>query len=100
MGPHHMREEGIQPAMLAVDHVIKGDLMAPSDVSKLSTQLDQDHAPETNGRMTVCRRCGVRTEETSSRHEATEELQVKAGRWLDSQALASRVAQSRRVPGA
>ena len=86
--------------MLEVDHLIKGDLMAPSDVSLLSIQLDEDHAPETNGRMTVCRRCGFRTEETSSRHAATEEHKVKAGRWLDNQALATRMAQSRRVPGA
>jgi hypothetical protein len=85
--------------MLESDHLIKGDLMAPSDASQVSIQLDEDHAPETNGRMPVCRRCGFRTEETSSRHAATDEYQAKVGQWLDSQALASRVAKARGVLG-
>ncbi|HEY1465590.1 MAG TPA: hypothetical protein VGF11_00940 [Acidimicrobiales bacterium] len=91
--------DGLQPAMLESDHLIKGDLMAPSDASHVSIQLDEDHAPETNGRMPVCRRCGFRTEETSNRHAATDGHQAKAGQWLDNQALASRVAKARGVLG-
>jgi hypothetical protein len=85
--------------MLETDHLIKGDLMAPSDPSSLSFQLDRDHAPETNGRMPVCRRCGFRTEETGTRHAATDGHQAKASRWLDGQALASRVARAKGVLG-
>jgi hypothetical protein len=85
--------------MLEVDHLTKGDLMAPSDTSQVSLLLDEDHAPETNGRMPVCRRCGFRTEEASNRHAATDEHQAKAGRWLDNQALAGRVAKARGVLG-
>lgn len=73
--------------------------MAPSDPSHVSIRLDQDHAPETNGRMPVCRRCGFRTEENTTRHAATDEHQAKADRWLDSQALANRVAKARGVLG-
>ncbi|HEX3795338.1 MAG TPA: hypothetical protein VG226_07645 [Acidimicrobiales bacterium] len=73
--------------------------MAPSNASQVSIQLDEDHAPETNGRMPICRRCGFRTEENRSRHAATDEHQAKAGRWLDSQALAGRVAKARGVLG-
>ena len=85
--------------MLEVDHLIKGDLMAPADTSQISIRLDEDHVPETNGRMPICRRCGFRTEETSNRHAATDGHQAKVGQWLDSQALASRMAKARGVLG-
>jgi hypothetical protein len=35
--------------------------MAVSEASRLGTRLDEDHIPETSGRMAVCRRCGFRT---------------------------------------
>jgi hypothetical protein len=29
------------------------------EAQQLGSRLDEDHAPETNGRMSVCRRCGA-----------------------------------------
>jgi hypothetical protein len=62
----------------------------------LATRLDEDHFPETNGRMAVCRRCGFRTTgETSDRHAPVEIQITRASRWLDAQAHARRGAQAR-----
>jgi len=36
--------------------------MASSEASYVGSQLDEHHAPETNGRMSVCRRCGTSTD--------------------------------------
>jgi hypothetical protein len=86
--------------MLGGNGSIKGDAMAPSDASLLSIQLDEHHTPETNGRMAVCRRCGFRTSsESNSRHAADQTHQAEAGRWLENQALVSRIAKSRGLLG-
>jgi hypothetical protein len=70
--------------------------MAASQVSRLGTRLDEDHVPETNGRMAVCRRCGFRTAGvTSDRHAPVEAQEVRANRWLDAEAYARRVAKAR-----
>ena len=36
--------------------------MISEQASNLGSRLDDDHLPETNGRMAVCRRCGAHTE--------------------------------------
>ena len=69
--------------------------MAAYEASRLGTRLDEDHVPETNGRMAVCRRCGFRTAGvTSDRHLPGETQQASANRWLDAQAQARRVAKA------
>jgi uncharacterized Fe-S radical SAM superfamily protein PflX len=66
------------------------------DASELALRLDKDHLPETNGRMAVCRRCGVRTDDAKGQCHLPAERQVaRAGRWLDEQARLSRVEQAR-----
>ncbi|MGD0880072.1 MAG: hypothetical protein ABSB09_00690 [Acidimicrobiales bacterium] len=50
------------------------------------TRLDEHHAPETNGRMSVCRRCGSRTDGPAGAHHTPAERQVaRCGDWLIAQ---------------
>ena len=77
---------------------IGGDIVVASDPSRMGTRLDEDHVPETNGRMAVCRRCGFRTRGVANdRHAPVEAQEARATGWLDAQAHARRVA---RVKGA
>lgn len=70
--------------------------MVSNESSSLGTQLDEDHAPETNGRMSVCRRCGARTDGSAGHHHLPSERQLtRSGEWLLSQARAARIAQAR-----
>ncbi len=60
--------------------------MDPSDASPTGTRLDEHHAPETNGRMSVCRRCGCTTDGIEGRHhQPSERQQDRSVRWLDAQ---------------
>jgi hypothetical protein len=57
-----------------------------SQVSLLGARLDEDHLPETNGRMAVCRRCGAQTESPLGRqHVPHEKRLARAEQWLDAQ---------------
>jgi hypothetical protein len=70
--------------------------MAQADDAELGLRLDKDHLPETNGRMAVCRRCGATTDgPLGQRHLPSGRQVARASRWLDEQALVSRVAQAR-----
>lgn len=70
--------------------------MAASEAAQLGAQLDEDHAPETNSRMAVCRRCGFRTEGPSSERHAPVDVRAdRASRWLGAQSQARRVAKAR-----
>jgi hypothetical protein len=51
--------------------------MAPPDSPDMGVRLDEHHPPETNGRMSVCRRCGFRTDGPEGRHH------YPSGRQLD-----------------
>ena len=69
-------------------------------VSPVGSKLDEDHVPETNGRMAVCRRCGFRTDgKTGQRTLPMDGQDAKATRWLDGQAKANRVAKARGMLG-
>lgn len=53
------------------------------EASQVGTRLDEDHAPETNGRMSVCRRCGTLTDGPAGRHHAPVERQLdRSSEWL------------------
>jgi hypothetical protein len=57
--------------------------MTASDVEQVQAELDEDHRPETNGRMAVCRRCGVRTDSPAgTRHVLDERRLVRSRKWL------------------
>ncbi len=73
-----------------------GDTMASPEAAQLAIRLDQDHLPETNGRMAVCRRCGSRVDSPSGHHHAPSEGQlVRSDQWLDAQARLRRIDRER-----
>ncbi|MHB1554132.1 MAG: hypothetical protein ACYCSX_09120 [Acidimicrobiales bacterium] len=66
--------------------------MTSLDASELGVQLDNDHLPETNGRMAICRRCGVTTDDpTGHVHRLKEREIARAGRWLDERGRLHRI---------
>jgi hypothetical protein len=64
--------------------------------SSVGARLDEHHAPETNGRMAVCRRCGTQTDTPEGRQHVPSERQLtRSSEWLDAQARASRIDSAR-----
>lgn len=60
--------------------------MTPPTPSDVGSQLDAHHAPETNGRMAVCRRCGAMTDSpTGCQHTPDEPRLARLCEWLDAQ---------------
>lgn len=60
--------------------------MISPDASDIGAQLDEHHAPETNGRMAVCRRCGAATDAPDGcQHVPSEARLVRLTEWLDAQ---------------
>jgi hypothetical protein len=69
--------------------------MVSTESSSIGSQLDQHHQPETNGRMSVCRRCGTQTDDPAGHHHQPSERQLtRSGEWLQSQARVARIAQA------
>jgi hypothetical protein len=61
-------------------------MQSPENLS-VGMRLDQHHAPETNGRMSVCRRCGGLTDSPMGLHHMPHESQVaRSNNWLVAQA--------------
>ena len=61
----------------------------------LAEQLDSHHAPETNSRIAVCRKCGARTDGPTGVHHVVQE--GRAGRssdWLLAQSRLRDIAES------
>lgn len=70
--------------------------MASPDAADLGARLDQDHSPETNGRMRVCRRCGARTDDTQGTRHLPDEHRLDRGeQWLDAQERTRRCDRAR-----
>ena len=66
--------------------------MDSTEASSVGRQLDEHHAPETNGRMSVCRRCGVITDGPEGDHAPRERELARTTQWLDTQARILRIA--------
>jgi hypothetical protein len=57
--------------------------MISAESSDVGLQLDEHHLPETNGRISVCRRCGARTDDPIGLRHAPQESQLhRSGDWL------------------
>ena len=70
--------------------------MVSTESLSVGSQLDQHHAPETNGRMSVCRKCGTRTDDSAGHHHQPSDQQLtRSSEWLLSAARAARIAQAR-----
>ncbi len=66
--------------------------MASPEALQLGARLDEHHFPETNGRMAVCRRCGVQTDSPLGRKHVPDERQLaRTIAWLDAQSRISRI---------
>jgi hypothetical protein len=65
------------------------------EAQQLGSRLDEHHAPETNGRMSVCRRCGAQTDGPKGLHTPTERQLERALQWLDAQSLSSGIDRAR-----
>jgi len=69
--------------------------MASDEEQLLGARLDEHHLPETNGRMAVCRRCGVITDGPAGNHAPRARQVASTVRWLDTQARINRIAGAR-----
>jgi hypothetical protein len=69
-----------------------------TEVSEVGTQLDEHHAPETNGRMSVCRRCGGLTDGPLGTHHTPPERQLsRAAEWLVAQSRIKAIDRAREL---
>ena len=74
--------------------------MPPDVDTQTGDQLDQDHAPETNGRMSVCRRCGSQTDgPDGAHHRPTERQTARIRDWLVAETRRVHLAQARQARG-
>ncbi len=74
-------------------------MTAPESL-QVAAQLDEDHAPETNGRIPVCRRCGARTDGPTGMHHVIQEGRVgRSSEWLVAQSRLRDIAHSQMLRG-
>jgi len=72
--------------------------MISPESSHVGAQLDAHHAPETNGRMSVCRRCGALTDSPLGLHHLPHPSQVgRASEWLIAQARLTQIDRAKRL---
>jgi hypothetical protein len=79
--------------MTTIEHAEPGGTELSPAAVRLGARLDEHHAPETNGWMAVCRRCGVRTDGPKGGHTPSEQQLARAQQWLDGQVLNSSIAR-------
>ncbi len=69
--------------------------MTSSESLRIAAQLDEHHAPETNGRIAACRRCGARTDSPMGLHHVLQEGREKrSSDWLIAQSRLRDIAHS------
>jgi hypothetical protein len=67
---------------------------------QVAAQLDEHHAPETNGRIPVCHKCGARTEGPMGGHHVIAESRVgRSTEWLVAQSRLREIAQAQMLRG-
>lgn len=72
--------------------------MVSPETSYVGIRLDEHHLPETNGRMSVCRRCGSQTDGPEGNHHAPRQQQLaRANGWLISQSHISSIDRARQL---
>jgi len=70
--------------------------MVSPEASLLGARIDEDHLPETNGRMAVCRRCGAETQGPEGHHHVpNERLLARSSDWLDAQSRTRHIDRAR-----
>jgi hypothetical protein len=72
--------------------------MISAEASQVGSQLDEHHAPETNGRMSVCRRCGFLTDSPVGLNHAPHPSQVeRALAWLTAQSRLEQIDRAKEL---
>ena len=72
--------------------------MISAESSHVGAQLDAHHSPETNGRMSVCRRCGALTDSPAGLQHAPHTSQVdKSNQWLTAQSRLLQIDRAREL---
>lgn len=72
--------------------------MVVTDETRVGAQLDEHHLPETNGRMSVCRRCGALTDAPAGSHHTPHHQQVaRSIEWLNAQGRTQLIERSRQL---
>jgi len=67
-----------------------------AETLRVESQLDAHHMPETNGRMSVCRRCGARTDTPEGRRHVLSESQLtRSSDWLVAQSRLRHIENAR-----
>lgn len=75
--------------------------MTSSECLHVAGQLDEHHAPETNGRIAVCRKCGERTDGPTGEHHVIQEGRVvRSSEWLVAQSRLRDIAHAQMLRGA
>jgi hypothetical protein len=69
--------------------------VASAEVLQVGSRLDEHHAPETNGWMAVCRRCGAQTDGPQGGHIPDERRMERALQWLEAQSRSSGIDRAR-----
>ena len=70
--------------------------MLPEGETVTGSQLDDDHAPETNGRMSVCRRCGSQTDgPAGGQHMPSDRQMIRLREWLAAESKRMHIKQVR-----
>ena len=72
-------------------------IVATVQPSLVGAQLDGDHLPETNGRMSVCRRCGAPTDAPGLSHAPNERQVARLIDWLMAEAGRRRAARAQEL---
>jgi hypothetical protein len=79
--------------MTTVEHAEPSGTELSPAAAQIAARLDEHHAPETNGWMAVCRRCGIRTNGPQGGHAPNEQQLARADQWLSAQVLNSSIAR-------
>jgi hypothetical protein len=70
--------------------------MISAESPHVGLQLDEHHAPETNGRMSVCRKCGALTDSPAGLHHTPHASQMnRSSQWLTAQSRLLQIDQAR-----
>ena len=93
--PGHDSEQE-KAKMRAIEHAETARVEASPEARRIGALLDHHHAPESNGRMAVCRRCGAGTDGPWGGHAPSDKQLGRSDEWLKKVSVDAKVAEWRR----
>jgi hypothetical protein len=74
--------------------------MVSTESMRVGAQLDEHHAPETNGRMSVCRKCGMLTDSPMGLQHSPHPKQLdRSNQWLTAQSRLRQIDRAQELRG-